>query len=92
MRRCALALFLAAILVLAAVPVPALAAGGLQFFGNEFEIDTYEEWATGDLDEGKLVIDSTVGGGAISWPTVKPRLRTPRQSFLCLKANPLSTW
>lgn len=65
MRRRALALFLAAILVLAAVPVPALAADGLQFFGNEFEIDTYEDLATGDLDEGKLVIDSTVGGGAI---------------------------
>lgn len=66
MMRRVLACFLAALLIAALVPAGAFAKEEeLSFFGNEFEIDTPEQWATGDLDEGKLVIDSDVGGGAI---------------------------
>jgi hypothetical protein len=66
MKRRVLALVLASFLVLGVIPAAAFAEeGGLSFFGNEFEISTPADWATGDLDEGKLVIDDTVGGGAI---------------------------
>ncbi len=53
-------------MVLGVLPVGVFAAdGGLSFFGNEFEISSPDDWATGDLDEGKLAIDDTVGDGAI---------------------------
>lgn len=55
-------------LTLTAIPSSVFAQVGehrIEAFGNEFEIKTPEDWATGDLDGGKLVVDDSVGGGAI---------------------------
>lgn len=34
-------------------------------FGNEFEVDTPQDWRSGDLDSGKLVVNETKGGGSV---------------------------
>ncbi|MGE5578993.1 MAG: C39 family peptidase [Bacillota bacterium] len=55
-------------LTLAAIPSTAFAQVGghtIEAYGNEFEIKTPEDWATGDLDGGKLVVDDLTCGGAI---------------------------
>ncbi|HHY76703.1 MAG TPA: hypothetical protein GX500_08070 [Firmicutes bacterium] len=69
MTRRILCSLLVVALVLAALPAIALARQSdgttIKAFGNEFEIDTPEDWATGDLDNGNLVIDPYLGGGAI---------------------------
>ncbi len=37
----------------------------IQAFGNQFEIDSPEEWKLGDLDDGRLVVSETIGNGSI---------------------------
>ncbi len=68
MKRRIVSLILAAILIMSVLPAGVIAEEATHTitpFGNEFEINTPEEWATGDLDGGKLVVDSVAGGGAI---------------------------
>lgn len=66
MKRRIVSMVLSAILMISAFPAAALAQKAPELaYGNEFEISTPQDWATGELDQGKLIIDNCLGNGSI---------------------------
>lgn len=68
MKRRIVSLVLAVLLIVTMFPISVFAQKSthtIMSFGNQFEIDTFDDWITGDLDKGKLIVDKNLGGGAI---------------------------